>query len=377
MNTPVTPGAQSDPADQDEKDRGVKTAYLLGALTSQGDIDRAKNIYGSALESAAYKTEETGWDGLTKGQEAQQEHVDAERKLYEELEEERARNNEIIAQLEEQDRELCKQIDKMDAGAIMMPDGRRAYKDKDGNFVYLDGTKVDDQDYARKQDAANGGHTQGYEARAQAEALHNKNQAEIDAAQARIRKIDSAEQGTAGLDARQQAAAKITEETSLAVVAKDVTINATNRDDVTTSAVAAATTDSSDDSIFSMTNRHTSHGQPQNQSTAQNNLIAMPDGKTVYKDAQGNFVYSDGTSLASTDAVHASQAEAASQAAVAQASRTSYASGLDPSQLSSKGAFTVATTAAAVPASTIPDIAQENVGSSQRNPVTPSPTAAV
>jgi hypothetical protein len=72
-----------------------------------------------------------------------------------------------------------------------------------------------------------------------------------------------------------------------------------------------------------------------------------------------------------------SAAAAAGQSVVAQASRTSYASGLNPSSLSSKGAFTVAT-AATVPVSAVPDVTQENIGSSQRNPATPpSPTASV
>jgi len=137
------------------------------------------------------------------------------------------------------------------------------------------------------------------------------------------------ENGTASWEDRQRVAAKIHTETEQAVVVKDVVINGTNRDSAKISAIAAATTDASKDDFFNIGEGTDDEPDPQS-----------------------------------------------AEAATGQGSRLSYSGGLAPSTLSSKGAFTVASTTPP-PASAIADMGQDNTGSSQRKPVTSTPTAAV
>jgi hypothetical protein len=139
MTDPLNPGDPGGAADQDQTDGGDLTAYRTGAMTSQSDIDKAKIRYGSALGSN-YRAEETGWDGLTKEQEIQQEHLwrdraIAEAEYEEQMQEVRARADAMIARLDEEERQCREKLKEVQKRPIILQDGRVVEPDKNGQFI--------------------------------------------------------------------------------------------------------------------------------------------------------------------------------------------------------------------------------------------------
>jgi hypothetical protein len=325
MDTPITPGAQRGPADQDHKDQG---ALRVGAVTSQSEIDKIKNTYGVVL-GASYVAEQTGWDGLTKEQEAALiAHNEAQRQLEAALEENEERYQQTVAEFERQKGEIRKQMKAMEDETLHLR-GKAVFLDEFGRPAYADGTLLDGQD--KKDVLARIANGEKADSLSEYQKLIKNLQTTDQNEQDLINKHDANRAaGAANIDKDKQDILDAQEKQKIVNEAASI-------HEAKAAAIADATTTGSDSDDDKWRNRRRSSSQPQDQSAA----------------------------------------AAAGQSVVAQASRTSYASGLNPSSLSSKGAFTVAT-AATVPVSAVPDVTQENIGSSQRNPATPpSPTASV
>jgi hypothetical protein len=137
-NDPLKPGTTSGPDNDDGTDGGDLTAFRIGSMTSQSDIDKAKIRYGSAFGSN-YRAEETGWDGLTKDQEIQEhlwrEHVVAQAEYEEEMQEVRDRADALIAQIDEEERQCREELERIKARPIVLRDGRVVEPDANGQFT--------------------------------------------------------------------------------------------------------------------------------------------------------------------------------------------------------------------------------------------------
>jgi len=134
-------------------------------MTSQSDIDKAKIRYGSALGSN-YRAEETGWDGLTKTQEIQQERLWRERAVaeaeYEEqMQEVRDRADALIAQIDKEERQCREELDRIKQRPIVLSDGRTVEPDANGQFTtdangraLTDAEKAEAERQQKQKDAA-------------------------------------------------------------------------------------------------------------------------------------------------------------------------------------------------------------------------------
>jgi len=152
---PLNPGVPSGPVNDDETDGGDLTAFRMGSLTSQSDIDKAKIRYGSVLGSN-YRAEETGWDGLTKEQEIQQrawrERAVAEAQYEEEMQEVRDRADALIARLDEDERQCREELEKIRNRPIVLRDGRIVEPDANGQFTTdANGRTLSDADKAEAE----------------------------------------------------------------------------------------------------------------------------------------------------------------------------------------------------------------------------------
>ncbi|HTK85981.1 MAG TPA: hypothetical protein VL625_12930 [Patescibacteria group bacterium] len=376
MNTPVKPAAGQAGTDADDVD--LEAGVPLATRAMAGDAQAANELaFRPRILASWLERELQGQDGLTDEERARLEQEklrEREEALVRMLEEDRERNNAIIADLRAKDADLCAQIQDMDKNAVTMPDGRLAYKDKNGVFRYLDGSPVDNQDFARQKDAENGGKTQGFEERRSAEDRHieyNNEIARREASNAEITRIEK-QLHSQSLSVSEREALQVHEDVVKAHVAKDTVLEVNGEQSANLAALAAVTTDVSHDQI----SRHhrpsaTTHAdaQPDVQSAQ---TFAVAD-KHVYLDKEGKFVDANGAAI-SSDVAELSQADVSAQVS-ASASRTSYSGGLETSQnISSKGAFTVASLG--VTPTDTPD-GPTTAGNALQKNIAPSPTAAV
>ena len=333
MNTRVNPGAQQGgPADLDETDEGGLTAYRVGAVTSQSAIDKFKNTRGTVLGSN-YVDEQTDWDGLTKEQEVQLEHADAERELDEELDENEELYQETIAEFDRQEEVISNKMKDMEAETYHK-NGKAVFMDEFGRPIYADGTLLDGQD---KQDAldakAKGQRFDDYNLYHQLDDQWNK--------------LDQGKQSLINRHTNNQNE-----------------INANLASGNISGAKAAADRDQQD--IMS------AKAAAQDVHTEMSSL-------QVNHDAIAAQITATDTDISSMMGRHPSASQTDTQSAVSSTTRNTTVAAQQfgtVSDLSSKGPFTAASAPVSI-ASVTPDVTDENAGASQRAPVTPSPPASV
>jgi len=375
MNTPVKPAAGQAGTDADDID--LEAGVPLATRAMAGDAQAANELaFKPKILASWLERELQGQDGLTDEERArleQEERREREDALVRMLEEDRERNNAIIADLQAKDAEVCKQIEDMDKNAVTMPDGRLAYKDKNGVFRYLDGSPVDNQDFARKKDEENGGKTSSFEDRRSAEDRHIEYNREIDQAYARNAEIDRIEKQlhSQSLSVSEREALQVHEDTVKAHVAKDTVLEKNGEESSNLAAIAAATTDVSHDQI-SRHHRPSAATHADAQPDVQTSQMIAVNGKNIYRDKEGKFVDENGTAVTADNEL--AQANASTTAS-ASATRISYSGGLETSEsISSKGAFTIASTG--VTPTDTPNGPTAAGNTLQKN-IAPSPSAAV
>jgi hypothetical protein len=135
----------------DEQNSGLSDTALLEeeAFTDESSYDKLMLRGNITAVPAAIAGHQKDWEGLTHEEEAARKHKDQEdREEYERaMEQVRARSEELMRRLDEQEREVQKKLAEADSRAIVLRDGRRVFVGKNGDYIEeASGRKLDGAD---------------------------------------------------------------------------------------------------------------------------------------------------------------------------------------------------------------------------------------
>jgi hypothetical protein len=126
------------------------TAQLQAeAVTDEGALDKLMARGNLTAAPAAVATHITDWEGLTPAEETEAHRKEAQQRdeYARQMEQVRERADELLARLDEQERETRQKIAEADSRAIVLADGRRVLVGKNGDYIdEASGMRLDGND---------------------------------------------------------------------------------------------------------------------------------------------------------------------------------------------------------------------------------------